>query len=107
MRRDQSEYWKVKAIVQAVVNHEAAQEALDSFREVQIPYYEGQQKKQRAEHIKKLMEEINRGPLQITRVYGKPGVKSSLRTRVVKRERVQNERLSRLSKKMGGVGSWM
>lgn len=96
----------MKAVVQAVVNHEAAQEALDSFREAQIPYYESQQKKHRSEHIKKLMEEVNKGPIKITRVYGKPNVKSALRTRVVKRERVQNERLSRLSKKMGGVGSW-
>jgi hypothetical protein len=76
---------------------------MDSYREVQLPYYEGVQKRQRKEHIARLMEEVKRGPIRITKVYGKPNVKSRLRTRVVSRERMQSKQLSRLSKKIGGI----
>lgn len=83
-------------------NKEMIDSALKEYRDVQMPYLQRVQGDDRSRHIKKLMEEVARGPIGITPVMQKR-VSSKLKTRVVQRseeERVESSR--RLSKKLGG-----
>lgn len=103
IRKDQIEYMRTRTIVQAIVNKDAADDALKSYREVQMPYLSRIQKNDRGQHIKKLMEEVARGPIGITPVMPKQ-VRSKLKTRVI--QRTKEEQLAqdrRISKKIGGI----
>lgn len=105
IRKDQIEYSRTRVIVQAMVtkaNQEAVDAALKDYRDAQMPYLRRVQNDDRSRHIKKLMEEVARGPIGITPVMQKR-VSSKLKTRVVQRteeERLESSR--HLSKKLGG-----
>lgn len=102
IRKDQIEFTRTRAIVQALVNKDEADNALKTYRDAQMPYLPRIQKDDRQKHIQRLMSEVARGPMQITPVM-QPKVRSKLKTRVVQRseeERATAQR--RLSKKIGG-----
>lgn len=107
LRKDQIEYMRTKAIVQAIVNKEAADEALKSYSETVMPYLSRIKKDDRSQHIKRLMAEVARGPMAIAPVMQKQ-VKSKLKTRVVERDSSsQEEQVAvqrRIAKKLGGYG---
>jgi hypothetical protein len=67
-----------------LVSKDAADDALSSYRNAQMPYLQGVQKKDRQQHIKRLVEEVSRGALSITPVMPKK-VKSRLKTRIIQR----------------------
>lgn len=102
IRKDQIEYLKVRAIVQATVNKEAADKALSEFRDAQLPYLPKVQKDDRSMHIKKLMEEVGRGEMSITPVMQKR-VKSKMRHKVVQRDETRVAQANRIAKKVGGI----
>jgi hypothetical protein len=89
-------------LIQTVINKDAADEALKSFRDVLMPYLPKIQKDDRSQHIKRLMSEVARGPMSITPVMQK-SVKSKLKTRHVTRS-AEEELAStrRITKKIGG-----
>lgn len=93
---------RTRALAQAFVNKDAADEALKAYKEVQMPYITRIQKDDKSQHIKRLIAEVSRGPLSITPVMQKQ-VRSKLKTRQVQRTE-EEERASsrRLSKKIGG-----
>ena len=105
LRKDQIEYMRTRAIVQALVNKDAADEALKNYSETQMPYLSRIKKDDRSQHIKRLMSEVARGPMAITPVMQKQ-VKSKLKTRVVERNQTSTEEQvavhRRISKKLGG-----
>lgn len=105
LRKDQIEYSRTRALVQAIVNKDAADEALKSYSEAQMPYLVRIKRDDRNQHIKRLMAEVARGAMSITPVMQKQ-VKSKLKTRVVERDQVSKEEqlqtARRISKKVGG-----
>lgn len=95
---------RTRALVQAFVNKDAADEALKSYSEQLMPYLSRIKKDDRQQHIKRLMDEVKRGALQVTPVMQKQ-VKSKLKTQVIKREQLTEEQLTvtrRITKKLGG-----
>lgn len=93
---------RTRALIQAVINKDAADDALKSFRDTLMPYMAKIQKTDRSQHIKHLMDEVARGPMSISPVMQKQ-VKSKLKTRHV--ERSTEEELAstrRINKKIGG-----
>lgn len=103
IRRDHIEYTRTRAIVQAIVNKDEANKALDLYRDTQMPYLPRVKNSERQEVIKRLMSEVAKGPMAITPVMQKQ-VKSKLKTRVIQRsaeERLESSR--RMAKKMGGL----
>jgi len=103
IRKDQIEYMRTRAVVQALVNKDEAQKALDAYRDAQMPYLQGVQKNDRQQHIKRLMDEVAKGAISVTPIMPKQ-VRSRLKTRVV--QRTTEEQLAqsrRLSKQMGGL----
>lgn len=102
IKEDQIEYQRTRAIVQAITNKDAAEEALKSYRDAQMPYLARIQKNDRADHIKRLMSEVARGPMAITPVMQKQ-VKSKLKTRHVTRGEEEVERSRRVGRKIGGI----
>jgi hypothetical protein len=90
-------------VIQAIVNAEKVQEALDEYRDLQFPYFQKLQKTQRSSHIKQLMDEVKRGGIVVTPVSQAKKVKSKLKTRVLERmSQEQVEVARRISKKIGG-----
>ena len=103
IRKDQIEYMRTRAIVQAVVNKEAADEALKVYRDTQMPYMSRIQKDDRQQHIKRLIDEVARGPIGIAPVMPRQ-VRSKLKTRVIQRSSEEQLAQSRrISKKIGGI----
>ena len=102
IRKDQIEFLKVRALIQATVNKEAADKALSEYRDAQLPYLPKVQKDDRSMHIKKLMEEVGRGEMSITPVMQKR-VKSKMRHKVVQRDEARNAQANRIAKKVGGL----
>jgi len=102
LRRDQVEYTRTRAIIQATINKDAADEALKVYRDTLMPYLSRIQKSDRNQHIKHLMDEVARGPMSIAPVMQKQ-VKSKLKTRHVARS-AEEELAStrRITKKIGG-----
>jgi hypothetical protein len=95
---------RTRAIVQAVVNKDAADEGLKNYSDHLMPYLVRIKKDDRQQHIKRLMDEVKRGALQVTPVMQKQ-VKSKLKTKVVEREQYEEERVAatrRITKRLGG-----
>lgn len=103
LRRDQIEYFRTRALIQSIINKDAADDALKSFRDVLMPYMVRIQQTDRSQHIKYLMDEVARGPMSIAPVMQKQ-VKSKLKTRHVARS-AEEELAStrRITKKIGGL----
>lgn len=94
---------RTRAIVQALVNKDSADEALKAYRDTQMPYLPRIQKDDRQQHIKHLMDEVARGPIGITPVMTKQ-VRSRLKTKVIQRSEEEHLAQSRrISKKIGGI----
>lgn len=103
IRKDHIEYTRTRAIVQAVINKEEANNALELYRDTQMPYLPKVKRSERQDVIKRLMSEVAKGSMVITPVMQKQ-VKSKLKTKVVQRS--EEERLvssRRVSAKMGGI----
>ena len=100
LKREQIDYMRTRAIVQALVNKEAGQAAMDLLREVQFPYFKATQQRDREHHIKKLMDEVSKGPLVITPHIEKR-VRSRLKTRVLQRTASERaDSANRISRKL-------
>jgi hypothetical protein len=106
VRLDQVDYAKTRALVTAIINAskegiDETQKELDAYRDLQFPYYKNIQKTERSDHIKRLQQEVARGPLVVTAMPEKR-MKSKLKTRVVERMTPEQRATSRrLSKKLG------
>lgn len=94
---------RTRAVIQSIINKDAADEALKGFRDTLMPYLVRIQKSDRNQHIKHLMDEVARGPMAIAPVMQKQ-VKSKLKTRHVARS-AEEELAStrRITKKIGGL----
>jgi hypothetical protein len=89
--------------VQAIINKEEANNALELYRDTQMPYLPKVKRSERQDVIKRLMSEVAKGPMAITPVMQKQ-VKSKLKTKVIQRS--EEERLvssRRVASKMGGI----
>lgn len=89
--------------MQAIINKEEANNALELYRDTQMPYLPKVKRSERQDVIKRLMSEVAKGPMAITPVMQKQ-VKSKLKTKVIQRS--EEERLvssRRVASKMGGI----
>lgn len=102
LKRDRIEYAKTRALLQGIVNKEAADGALKEYLHAQMPYLARAQKDERQQHIKRLVDEVARGPMRVTPVMTKQ-VKSRLKSRVVQRSAEEQSALAKnVSKRIGG-----
>lgn len=101
IRKDHIEYTRTRAIIQAVINKDEANTALEVYRDTQMPYLPKVKKVDQQQHIKRLMSEVARGPMAITPVMQKQ-VRSRLKTKVIQRTEEQVENSRRISRKIGG-----
>jgi hypothetical protein len=99
LKREQIEMSKLRALAQAMVNKEKGPEAFDEFRKVAFPWVETQQKRDRAQHIKLLQDEIKRGVLGVTPLWeANKQIRSRMKTKVVEATpEMREERATRRS----------
>lgn len=104
IRKDQIEYAKTRAIVQAIFDKEKSQEALDQYRDAQFPYYQKLHRKERDEQVKQLQDWVGRGSISVTPLWNKKA-RSKLKTKVIERDKADRvEATRRVSRKMKGYG---
>ena len=102
LKKDQIEYFKTRAIIQAVVDAKEADEALKAYRDVQFPYYQKQQSSQKRAVIDQLMNEVKKGGFVVTPVGQQKKMRSRLKTRVVERTAEdQKQAALRVSNRLG------
>jgi ACT domain-containing protein len=104
IRKDQIEYAKTRAIVQAIYDKENAQTALDQYRDAQFPYYQKLNRQEKDDRIKQLKEWIGQGSMTIRPLWAKKA-KSRLKTKALSRDPADRaEATRRVSRKMKGYG---
>lgn len=93
----------MRALAQILVDKDKGVEAFESYMKSAFPWIETTKKRDRQEQIKRLQEEIKRGPMQIQPLWQKP-VKSRLKTKADAPTSTQpTPNMDRLFKKMGKV----
>jgi hypothetical protein len=84
LQKEQMEFDQTFAIIQTMVNKDKAKDALETYKKSRFPWIESSKKKQQADDIKRLMDEVKRGALVIT-PQASPRMRSRLKTKVVQR----------------------
>lgn len=95
---------RTRAIVQAVVNKDAAEAALKEYRDTLMPYLPRAEADDKQQHIKRLVGEVARGPISVTPVVQKQ-VRSRLKTKMAARPEASptvEATVRKMYKKLGG-----
>ncbi len=79
LKKEEIEHARELAFAQIFVNKGKAQEAWETYQKIARPYIQTAQSEQKQDSIKKLLEEVKRGPLGIRPLWQKP-VRSRLRS---------------------------
>jgi len=98
LKKEEIEAAKTRALLQGMLKQDAGPEAWADFFKLAFPWVQVAKKRDEAEVIKRLQEEIKRGPLQITAQHDNK-FRSRLKTKVVQRQ-ANTELASRLSSKL-------
>lgn len=97
LKRDEIEMHKTRSLLQAIVKQDAGPEAFKEFFSVAFPWVKVAKKREEGEIIKRLQDEIKRGPLAV--FAQRDTYRSRLKTKVVKREEA-GPLISRLTSKI-------
>ena len=103
LKREEIETFKTRVMVQTLVDKEHAQEAWDNYTKQAMPWMETAKNREKQDWIKKLSEEVAKGPLTVKPVEDPNKFRSRLNTKVIDREAlnpVAAKLISRLSSKM-------
>jgi hypothetical protein len=73
------EHAQTFALIQTLVNKEKATEAFESYKKIRFPWIESSNEKQKADHLKRMMDEVKHGALSITPMAQTKKVNSRLR----------------------------
>lgn len=98
LKKEEIEAAKTRALLQGMLKQEAGPEAWTDFFKLAFPWVHVAKKRDEADIIKRLQEEVKRGPLQITAQHEK-SFRSRLKTKVVER-RANTDLARRLSSKL-------
>lgn len=104
LKKEQIEHARLRALAQSIIAKEKGKEVFDEYMKVAFPWLETQKKRDTAEHVRILMDEVKKGGLGIKPLWqGQDKMRSRLKTKVVERAEAQRtpEQLSKLSKKLG------
>lgn len=101
LQKEHVEHARLRALAQGIVNKEKAVEAFEQYQHAAFPWIQTQKRRDAQAHIRLLADEVKRGVLGIRPLWEKP-IRSRLRTRVVQREPVRNEKsMDDLYQKLG------
>lgn len=85
LMKERSDHARLRSIVQSIVDKEKGVEAFEEYMKTAFPWIESSKGKDRMDHMKRLMSEINRGPLAVVPM-AMTSAKSRLRERIEKKE---------------------
>lgn len=83
LMQERGNHARLRALVQSIVDKEKGVEAFEDYMKVAFPWIETAKGRERLDHMKKLMNEVKRGPLAVAPM-AMPRVSSRLRTRIEK-----------------------
>lgn len=88
VKREENELAKWKAMVQAIVKPDAGPASWDAYFKTAFPWVEVAKGREKDDFIKRLKEEISRGPLEIKKQKDDKAFRSRLKAKVVSREEI-------------------
>lgn len=97
LQKEQMDFVQTRAMIQSIANHEKASEAFEDYKKIRFPWIESSQTKNKIDHIKRLMEEVKKGPIAITATPQSTRMRSRLKTKIVERT---NPRIAAEQKKI-------
>lgn len=105
MMREQAEHLQFRALMQVMLDKDKGIEAYDEYRAARFPFLATQKKRDRAQVLSVLEQELKRGVLTVTPLGQKP-MNSRLKQRVERKQALQEDPKARdaanaLYKKMG------
>lgn len=103
LQKEQMEHAQTFALIQTMVDREKAGEAFESYKKIRFPWIESSKEKQKIDHIKKLMQEVKHGALNVTPMQQSRKVNSKLKRIVASRapsEEIKKEQ-AKIYSKMG------
>jgi hypothetical protein len=108
LKKEQIEHARLRALAQSIIAKEKGKEVFDEYMKVAFPWLETQKKRDHAEHIRILNDEVKKGGLAIKPLWkGQENrMRSRLKTKVVDRTdapRKTAEQMNQLYKKLGKV----
>src|SRR5262249_25431653 len=65
LRKEHVEHARLRALAQAIIHQEKGVEAFDAYQKVAFPWLTTQKRREADEHIRRLRDEVMRGPLTI------------------------------------------
>lgn len=100
LMQERSNHARLRALVQSVVDKEKGVEAFEEYMKVAFPWIETAKGRERMDHMKRLMNEVKRGPLAVAPM-AMPRAKSRLRDRIERREPADPAAMNRIYEKLG------
>lgn len=100
LQREQMEHAQTRAIIQTIANREKASEAFEDYKKARFPWIESSQARDKVNHIKQLMEEVKKGPIQITAQHAPSKMRSRLKTKVIERTDAAKAKIAAEQKKI-------
>ncbi len=108
LKKEHIEHARLRALAQSIIAKEKGKEVFDDYMKLAFPWHETQKKRDHAEHIRILNDEVKRGGLGIRPLWsGRDSkMRSRLKTKVVERAeglKKTQEQMNKLYKKLGRV----
>lgn len=85
LMQERSNHARLRALVQSVVDKEKGVEAFEEYMKVAFPWIETAKGRERLDYMKKLMNEVRRGPLAVAPM-AMPRVRSRTREKIEKNQ---------------------
>lgn len=98
LKKEQIEHARLRALAQAIVSKDKGKEVFEEYMNVAFPWLETAKKRERADHVRLLMDEVKKGSLGIRPLWQDTQMRSRLRTRVVERQVPQDKPVARKSR---------
>lgn len=105
LKQEEVNHARMRALSQIMIDKDKGVETFEEYMRAAFPWVESSRKKERADQIRKLQEEVNRGPMSVQPLWQKP-IRSRLKTRTEDNTPLTKKQMSEVDatyRKMGKV----
>jgi hypothetical protein len=86
LKKEQVEHARLRALAQAIIAKDKAKEVFDDYMKIAFPWVETQKSRDKEDHIKILMHEVEKGALGIKPLWQESQMRSRMKTKIVEKE---------------------
>lgn len=85
LKKEQVEHARLRALAQAIIAKDKAKEVFDEYMKVAFPWLETQKGRDKEDHVRVLMAEVQKGGLTVKPLWQESQMRSRLKMKVVDR----------------------